>query len=133
MLWMLQMAEGFLDSARLAADRTGKNSEEAVFQNLGYSVELGLKASLREKDWTDERCRRELRHDLIKIMNAAENAGLLVEQPEDTRRLLAALTPYYAQHRIKDFVRQSPPALDLRHSMNLAAALMNEVRGAMRL
>jgi hypothetical protein len=75
MLQMLRMAEQFHESASRALEDADAISEEADYQSLCYALELGLKAFVRASGWSDERCRREIRHDLVKACRAAAGAG----------------------------------------------------------
>ncbi len=79
MLQMLEMAERFCDSAQNALHDSNPCNEEVVLQNVGYAAELGLKALLRANGWSDDRCRSEVRHDLVKALRAAESVGLALQ------------------------------------------------------
>jgi hypothetical protein len=127
MLQMLRMAEQFHESASRALDGADALSEEAVYQSLCYALELGLKAFVRASGWSDERCRREIRHDLVKACRAAVGAGLPVQGPE-TMRMLVVLTPFYATHTLEDFVRGSSFGLDREQSVQLTGEILERVR-----
>lgn len=123
------MAEGCLDSARRASESSGPWSEEAVYQNLSYALELGLKAFVRANGWSDDRCHREIRHDLVKAWRAAEEAGL---SPLDAEmaRLLVVLTPFYATHSIAELVRGGSRGLEPSRILPLTAGVLSRIRAA---
>ena len=63
--------------------------------------------------WTDDRNRREIRHDLVRGLKAATGAGLKVRN-ERTQAVLAALSPRYARHELDDMATDAgrPPLAD---------------------
>jgi hypothetical protein len=127
MLQMLEMAARFHDSASRAFNGLSPPAEEIVYQNLCYAVELGLKAFVRANSWSDDRCRREIRHDLVKAYRAAEDAGLTALDAE-TVRMLVILTPFYSRHAIDEFVRGGQSGLNPARSLLLAGSLLDRVR-----
>lgn len=130
MLQMLEMAERVLDGARRVSEGSRQRSEAFVYQNLSYALELSLKAFVQANGWNDDRCRREIRHDLVKAHRAAESAGLRGLDAETTR-LLAILTPVYANHSIEEFVAGGSLGLDASRSLRLAEELLSGVREAL--
>lgn len=82
-------------------------------QMLCCAIELALKAVLIASGWTDDRNRREIRHDLVRGLKAATGAGLEVRN-ERTQAVLAALSPRYARHELDDMAKDAgrPPLAD---------------------
>ena len=73
----------FLDNAQgfLRAGSEGPEPEAWAphAQMLCCAIELALKAVLIASGWTDDRNRREIRHDLVRGLKAATGAGLKVD------------------------------------------------------
>ncbi|MBD8907024.1 hypothetical protein MZTS_09915 [Methylorubrum zatmanii] len=66
------------------------------------SAELGLKAYLSSQGWSDDRCRRDIRHDLESGLARACAAGLVV--PNDgLADAVAVLNAYYPHHAFDRF------------------------------
>lgn len=97
----LERAETFLASARWAADVDNSGRNGLVFQNIGYAVELALKAFLLWSGWSDDRCRLEVRHDLAIALAAAEQLGLFLGD-QQARALIATLSPFYRRHAVHE-------------------------------
>jgi len=99
----------FLDNAQgfLRAGSEGPEPEAWAphAQMLCCAIELALKAVLIASGWTDDRNRREIRHDLVR--------GLKVRN-ERTQAVLAALSPRYARHELDDMAKDAgrPPLAD---------------------
>ena len=127
MLQMLEMAERFHESASRALDGSGPLREEVVYQNLSYALELGLKAFVRANGWTDDRCRREIRHDLVKAYEAARSVGLPALEGQ-TVRMLVILAPFHVSHTLDEFVRGGSLALGPACSLLLTGKLLEQVR-----
>ncbi|HZF41780.1 MAG TPA: hypothetical protein VEZ48_00020 [Sphingomonadaceae bacterium] len=127
MLQMLEMAERFHESASRVLDGSGPLREEPVYLNLSYALELGLKAFVRANGWSDDRCRREIRHDLVKAYEAALSVGLPALEGQ-TVRMLVILALFYASHTLGEFLRGRSLAFDPACSLLLTGKLLEQVR-----
>src|SRR3546814_21052129 len=94
--------DGFLPSD--AADNRIDGRE--VCYGSAIAAELVLKAYLLAKGWSDDRCRRDIRHDLEQALASARAAGLDAASP-DLDGVIGVLTIYYPKHAFDRFV---PPA-----------------------
>jgi hypothetical protein len=77
---------------------------------VAIAVELALKAFLLCRGWTDDRCRRELRHDLVKALAIGRAEGLS-GCLRGLTEVVAVLNAYYPRH---DFDRFSVPAGEIQ-------------------
>src|SRR3989338_5229410 len=108
---------GFLDNAqgflRAGSEGPGPEGWAPPAQMVCCAIELALKAVLIASGWTDDRNRREIRHDLVRGLKAATGAGLKVRS-ERTQAVLAALSPRYARHELDDMGKDAgrPPLAD---------------------
>lgn len=87
----LQRAEEFGSGA---ASRAVASEPTAYGQSV--AIELALKSYLLSWGWSDERTRVELRHDLVRALDAAEAADLPPDA--DLRRLAEVLNRWYRLH-----------------------------------
>ncbi|HEY9579555.1 MAG TPA: hypothetical protein VIR65_06780 [Rhizorhapis sp.] len=94
--------DGFLPSD--AADNRIDGRE--VCYGSAIAAELVLKAYLLAKGWSDDRCRRDIRHDLEQALASARAAGLDAASP-DLDGVIGVLNIYYPKHAFDRFV---PPA-----------------------
>jgi hypothetical protein len=115
----LERAEEFGRTATL-----GAVVSDPVAYAQAVSIELSLKAFLLSRGWSDERTRVELRHDLARVLDAAEAAGL--EPEANLRRLAEALNVFYAGHDWALF--RGEPADVLVGGARVVAALLKQVR-----
>ncbi|WP_232824516.1 hypothetical protein [Blastomonas sp. UPD001] len=76
------MGGNFCASAERFDGTDGGRTDEHVFQNLHWGLELLLKAYLHHRGWTDARCIADVRHDLGKALAACEREGLEGIDPE---------------------------------------------------
>ncbi|ODT43328.1 MAG: hypothetical protein ABS59_23895 [Methylobacterium sp. SCN 67-24] len=90
--------EGFLRGAMTAFDR----DLGAICYSLAIASELVLKAFLLVQGWTDDRCRREIRHDLERGLGSAKEAGLN-DVPAGFGDAVRILNAYYPKHAFMDF------------------------------
>ncbi|MFC3677074.1 hypothetical protein [Ferrovibrio xuzhouensis] len=90
--------KGFLPSAA-SADR-GDACE--VCYAVAIATELALKAFLVAQGWSDDRCRRDVRHDLEKALAFAKAAGL--EAVAELDGVVSVLNAYYPNHAFDRFV-----------------------------
>jgi hypothetical protein len=97
---LLEVGLNFLAMAR---NPTCRATDEHVFQNVHWGMELVLKAYLHRRGWTDARCRAELGHDIALALAACERAGL-TSIDADARALISALSPFSKKHQVAAFV-----------------------------
>lgn len=94
----LANGEGFLPSAA-SADR--REAREICYA-IAIAAELALKAFLVAQGWSDDRCRRDVRHDLEKALAFAKAAGLQASAELDD--VVSVLNAYYPKHAFDSFV-----------------------------
>ncbi|MEW6438895.1 MAG: hypothetical protein AB1508_17195 [Pseudomonadota bacterium] len=97
------MGENFCASAERLDGGDRDRTDEHIFQNLHWGLELLLKAYLHQRGWSDARCIAEVRHDLAKALAACEREGLEGIDHE-IRAFLQALSPFSRVHRVREFV-----------------------------
>lgn len=97
----LERARSFLEVAVRASAGTARFAREQALQNVGYALELALKAFLLRQGWTDDRCRLEIRHDLAKALSFAQASGLVIGDPA-LPMLVEVLSPFYRAHRVDE-------------------------------
>src|SRR5690606_20751772 len=105
------------------------HSREVLFHLIGCAVELSLKSYLHFRGWNDNRCRHEVRHDLVKALTAAERLGLHRRHP-DVRMLTRILSPYYRCHRIRVLASRDPAPISPEPAMGAAEGLLDDVLAA---
>lgn len=91
--------EGFLPLGDPADVRDGRETCYAT----AIAAELVLKAFLLTQGWSDDRCRREIRHDLEKGLACARAAGLQNPSSE-LGYVIGVLNAYYPNHTFDRFV-----------------------------
>jgi hypothetical protein len=96
----LANGEGFLTGA-VRADRDDAG-EICYAIAIAIATELALKAFLVAQGWSDDRCRRDVRHDLEKALAFAEAAGLKTVGGLDG--IVSVLNAYYPKHAFDSFV-----------------------------
>lgn len=119
----LVRADEFLPSAELA--RIGHPG--SVCHGIAIAAELALKAYLLSQGWSDDRCRRELRHDIERAMKSAQECGLPVRSKELTEAL-AVLNVYYPRHAFDRFVAPAGDAGFPERARARVAGLTRKVR-----
>ncbi len=109
----------------LASPARAENSDprDACYMTA-IAAELGFKAFLASQGWSDNRCRRDIRHDLEKALASAREAGLSGEGDE-LAEVLAVLNAYYPRHAFDHFA--GDPAFALR-ARAAVARLFDTVR-----
>lgn len=127
---LLKMAERFVETARGAGDRDDPWGREHALQNVCYALELGLKAYLQATGWSDDRCRIEIRHDLVKALAAAEQAGLSAP-PSDLAQALKAVSVHYTRHEIGSYVRNEGRQVDVGQIVDETALFLRSARLAL--
>lgn len=95
----LTRAQEFLPSPDLA--KIGPPG--SVCHATSIAAELALKAWMLFHEWSDNRCRRTLRHDLEVALESALAYGPPARLPELTA-ILAVLNAYYPRHAFDCFV-----------------------------
>lgn len=116
----------FLAGARHLVSAGDPHSREILFHLIGCSVELSLKSYLHFRGWNDDQCRREVRHDLVKALAAAERLGLHRRHP-DVRMLTRILSPYYRCHRIRELAKRDPAPISPEWALQAAEGLLDDV------
>ncbi|MBO9378801.1 hypothetical protein GG804_18705 [Sphingomonas histidinilytica] len=91
--------EGFLPSD---AGDNRIDGREVCYGSV-IAAELVLKAYLLAKGWSDDRCRRDIRHDLDQALASARAAGLEATSP-DLDGVIGVLNIYYPKHAFDRFV-----------------------------
>lgn len=115
--------EGFLPSAR-ADDRIDGRD---ICYGSAIAAELVLKAFLLAKGWSDERCRRDIRHDLEKALASVRAAGLKAASPE-LDRVIGVLNIYYPKHAFDRFVSPAGDEAFPAKARAIVAGLFDAIR-----
>ena len=124
--YLFDNAVGFLAGARYLVSASDPHSREIFLQLIGCAVELALKSYLHFAGWNDDRCRAEVRHDLVKALAAAERLGFHRRHP-DVRTLTRILSPYYRCHRTRELARLEPTPLSSERALRAAEGLLDDV------
>lgn len=95
---LLANGEEFLPSPERA--ETGDPRDTCY--KTAIAAELGLKAYLSSQGWSDDRCRRDIRHDLEKGLAKACETGMVGASNELTD-VVAVLNAYYPRHAFDRF------------------------------
>ncbi|MBB4840894.1 hypothetical protein HNP52_003991 [Sphingomonas kyeonggiensis] len=66
------------------------------------AAELGLKAYLSSQGWSDDRCRRNIRHDLERGLASACKSGM-VGAGDELADVIVVLNTYYPRHAFDRF------------------------------
>jgi hypothetical protein len=93
----IENAAGFLKGASHPSLGVPNDGQ---LQAASIALELSTKAAILHAGGSDDRNRRELRHDLVRAIDAAEAIGF-TSSPA-ARRFAALLTPYYSTHRLAE-------------------------------
>ncbi len=94
----LANGQGFLPDV----DTADRGDAREICYAIAISTELVLKAFLVAQGWNDDRCRRDVGHDLEKALAFAKAAGLkATAELDDVVRVLNA---YYPKHAFDSFV-----------------------------
>jgi hypothetical protein len=115
--------EGFLRGSD-AADRGDSPAE--ICYAIAIATELGLKAFLVAQGWSDDRCRRDVRHDLEKALAFAKVAGLNAVAGLDG--IVSVLNAYYPRHAFDSFVVPAGDAAFPTRARAIVADLFERVR-----
>ena len=95
----LTRAQDFHQSARLGMGI----AHGPALHLLAIACELGLKAFLLARGWSDEESRKEIRHDLGRALKEARQLGLAMPS-HALREVVTILGPAYASHRVDALV-----------------------------
>ncbi|CAG0990197.1 hypothetical protein RHIZO_02210 [Rhizobiaceae bacterium] len=127
--YLFDNATEFLAGAHRVRAAGDSHSREVLFHLIGCAVELSLKSYLHFRGWNDDRCRHEVRHDLVKALAAAERLGLHRRHP-DVRMLTRILSPYYRCHRIRELAKRDPAPISPERALRAAEGLLDDVLAA---
>lgn len=127
--YLFDNAVEFLAGARHLVTAGDPHSCEILFHLIGCAVELSLKSYLHFRGWNDDRCRHEVRHDLVKALAAAERLGFHRRHP-DVRMLTRILSPYYRCHRIRELAKRDPAPISPERALRAAEGLLDDVLAA---
>lgn len=122
---MMRMAVSFVAQARRALPGDALSAAEAIYQNIGWGLELALKAFLQARGWDDDRRRTEIRHDLAKALNSACAEGLLVDPDAD--EFIVELSPFYRCHRIAEMVQAEQISISPGTAVSVAERLLDRI------
>jgi hypothetical protein len=124
---LLENAASFLVGARHLSSSDDRHCREILLHHVACAIELSLKAFLQFQGWSDDQCRREVRHDLTKALKAAEGLGFRPSHP-DLPRLAVVLSPYYCHHRIGELAAHVPALLSLQTVIEATEGLLSDMR-----
>ena len=127
--YLFDNAAEFLAGAHRLRVAGDSHSREVLFHLIGCAVELSLKSYLHFRGWNDDRCRHEVRHDLVKALAAAERLGFRPRHL-DTRMLTRILSPYYCSHRTRELARREPTPLSSEWALRAVEGLPDDVLAA---
>lgn len=125
---LLENAAEFATGARSAASRD-RDFRGIMFQHVGIAIELALKSFLQNRGWSDEQCRLELRHDLVKALAATTKLGFRPSEP-DLARIVAVLSPFYQRHATGELAAQARAPLAPGRTLQVMERLLDDVRAA---
>lgn len=123
---LLDNALGFAASARQTASMPGRHAGELVLQSLGNAIELSLKSILQARGWSDDRCRREIRHDLVEALAAAEDLGFRPSDPA-LAPLVALLSPFQRTHRMTALAARTSKAAFYEQAVAMTEQLLRDI------
>jgi hypothetical protein len=115
--------EGFLPQNDPSDARDGRETCYAT----GIAAELALKEFLLTQGWTDDRCRREIRHDLEKALACAQAAGL-EKVPSELGYVIGVLNAYYPNHAFDRFAAPAGDEAFPTRARSVIADLFDRVR-----
>lgn len=121
---MFEMGERFTEAAARAAESRDNIAEE--YQQAHWAIELLLKSFLRDSGWTDEQCRKLIRHDIAAALKHAQTAGLGEIGPE-ARELITTLSPWSSKRATTRFIETVAPG---RFTRGMAAHAAQAIRSA---
>ena len=119
----LANGEGFLPPGGPSDMRDGRDTCYAT----AIAAELVLKAFLLSQGWTDDRCRREIRHDLEKALTCGL-AARLEKTPSELGYVIGVLNAYYPNHAFGRFVDPAGDEAFPARARSVIAELFDRVR-----
>ena len=123
---LLHNALGFAAAARHVASMPGCHAGELLLQNLGNAIELSLKSILQAHGWSDDRCRREIRHDLVTALGAAERLGFRPSEPA-LAPFVALLSPFHRSHRLAALSARTSQAAFYDDAVAMTEQLLRDI------
>ncbi|MEJ6789121.1 hypothetical protein BrevBR_06180 [Brevundimonas sp. BR2-1] len=108
-----------------ATDRSGASSAYAT----AIAIELGLKAYLLHRGFSDDWNRIHLRHDLKKALRCARLAGLR-DLPVGLAELAAVLGPLYASGALRSGAVEPEPTVSPEAADRVISRLLDVVEAA---
>jgi hypothetical protein len=118
----LANGEGFLS----CADTANRGDAREICYAIAIATELALKAFLVAHGWSDDRCRRDVRHDLEKALAFGKASGLKVVAGLDS--VVRVLNAYYPKHAFDSFVVPDGDAAFPAKARAIVADLFERVR-----
>lgn len=115
--------EGFLPLGNPADVRDVRETCYAT----AIAAELVLKAFLLTQGWSDDRCRREIHHDLEKGLACARAAGL-ESPPSELGYVTGVLNAHYPNHTFDRFVAPAGDEAFPVRARSIIADLFDRVR-----
>lgn len=123
---LLNNALGFAAGARHATSMPERHAGQVVLQSLGNAIELSLKSILQTHGWSDDRCRREIRHDLVKALAAAEDLGFRPSDPA-LAPFIALLSPFHRSHCMAVLAACTSQAAFYEHGVGMTEQLLRDI------
>lgn len=108
------------------ADTADRGDGREICYAIAIATELVLKAFLVAQAWSDDRCRRNVRHDLEKALVFAKAAGL--KAPVELDGIVTVLNVYYPAHAFDSFVVPAGDAAFPARARAIVADLFERVR-----
>jgi len=115
--------EGFLPQDNPGDARDGRE----ICYATAIAAELVFKAFLLTQGWNDDRCRREIRHDLAKGLACTRAAGL-ENPPNELGYVIDVLNAYYPNHAFDSFVAPAGDEAFPARARSIVAELFERVR-----
>ena len=108
------------------ADTADRGDAREICYAIAIATELVLKAFLVARGWSDDRCRRDVRHDLKKALAFAKAAGLKAVAGLDG--IVCVLNAYYPKHAFDSFVVPDADVAFPAKASAIIADLLERVR-----
>lgn len=118
----LANGKGFLPGA----DTADRGDVREICYAIAITAELVLKAFLVVQGWSDDRCRRDVRHDLDKALTFARASGL--KAPAELDGVICVLNAYYPKHAFDRFVVPAGDTAFPARGRAIVADLIERVR-----
>lgn len=108
------------------SDAADRGDAREICYAMAIATELVLKAFLVAQGWSDDRCRRHVRHDLEKALAFAKAEGLKAVAGLDG--VVTVLNVYYPKHAFDSFVVPAGDAAFPARARAIVADLFERVR-----